>query len=277
MPTALVTDSNAQIPSSLIERYSIVVVPIPMTVDGRTYLEGVDLDADEFYTFLEGKTPVVSTSQPSPGAFADAYRLCADIGCDEVVSVHVTESMSGTLNSARIAAGLVDVPVHLVDSRTASFGVGCCVWQIGEALVEGCSVADAIERGERLADDLYSVTVLGAANLLKASGRAIGVEESASGIDVFRSDPDGNFDSVGAGFTVDEVCDLMATTMCADGAPIRVAIGVADKTAAPYYVGLEKRLSSRADVLEIVKYRVGPSVGAFTGPGTAGGFWHRVT
>ena len=276
MPTALVTDSNAQLPSSLIDRYSIIVVPMPVTIDGRTFFEGVDLDADRFYTFFENNTPVVSTSQPSPGAFAQAYQYCADLGCDDIVSVHVTESMSGTLNSARLGAGLVDVPVHLVDSRTASFGVGCCVRQIADALVEGCSVADAIERGERLAGELYSVTVLGAANLLKASGRTGGVDESPVDIDVFRSDPDGNFASVGVGVTVDDVCDLMATTMHADGAPIRVAVGVADKAAAPYYEGLETRLSSRADVVELVRYRVGPSVGAFTGPGTAGGFWYRA-
>lgn len=65
-----------------------------------------------------------------------------------------------------------------------------------------------------------------------------------------------------------------AATMHHDGAAIRVALGVADATAAPYFQGLESRLADRDDVLEIVRYRIGPSVGAFTGPGTAGGFWY---
>lgn len=273
MRTALVSDSNGQLPQSLIDRYSITVVPIPVVIDGHEYLEGVDLDADEFYSFFEGRTPDVSTSQPSPGAFARVYEQCVADGFDEIVSVHVTASMSGTLNSARIGAELVDVPVHLVDSRTASFGVGCCAWLVGETLDDGGSTAQAIARAEHLADELQSVTALGAAELLDASGRGHGFEASGDGIDVFRCDAKGSFDSVGAGATVDQVCDLMAASMHSDGASIRVALGIADQTAAPYYEGLEQRLSSRADVVEIVRYRIGPSVGAFTGPGTAGGFW----
>lgn len=274
MPTAVVTDSNSQLPPELIDRYSITVVPIPVTVDGREYLEGVDLDADAFYEFFDGRTPDVSTSQPSPGAFVEAYNAVVGGGCDEIISIHVTESMSGTLNSARLATDLVDVPVHLVDSQTASFGVGCCAWQAGQALASGATTDEAIAVAEQLAEGLHSVTALGAAELLHKSGRVPELESAEAGVDVFRTGPGGSFDSVGARTTVEQVCDLMAMTMHADGAPIRVALGIADLTAAPYYDGLEERLAARNDVVEIVRYRIGPSVGAFTGPGTAGGFWY---
>src|SRR5205085_7676373 len=77
---ALVTDSNSQIPASLIERYGITVVPLPVTIDGVDYLEGVDIDADDFYRRFEtGTTPTVATAQPSPGQFAAVYdRLVAE-------------------------------------------------------------------------------------------------------------------------------------------------------------------------------------------------------
>lgn len=272
MSIALVTDSNSQLPAALQQRYGIRVVPIPVVVDGVEYLEGVDLDSDGFYDLFSDGAPDVSTSQPSPGAFLDAYRACAHAGHDRVISVHVSEAFSGTLNSARIAAEMADIDVTLVDSGTISFGIGCCVWRAAQSVEAGAPVDEVVEAVEALADEIYSVTALGAAELLKASGR-VEFEQSGSGIDVYLAGPGGSFDSVGAGATVDEVCDLMAATMHREGAPIRVALGIADRSAVPYYEGLESRLSGRPDVVEIVRYRIGPSVGAFTGLGTAGGFW----
>jgi len=275
MQPALVTDSNAQLPAILQGRYDVQVVAIPVVIDGVEYLEGQDLDADGFYELFADGAPEVSTSQPSPGAFVQTYQACIDAGHTEIVSIHVGEGFSGTLNSARIAADMVDATVHLVDSNTLSFGISCCVWKAGTVLADGGSTKQAIAAAKALSNELYSVTALGAAELLKGSGR-VDFETSATGVDVFLAGPGGSFESVGVGATVDEMCDLMAATMDADGAPIRVALGIADKTALPYYQGLEERLASRRDVVEIVRYRIGPSVGAFTGLGTAGGFWYRT-
>lgn len=273
MRPALVTDSNSQLPRSLQERHDIRVVPIPVVVDGIDYLEGVNLDADGFYALFDGGAPEVSTSQPSPGSFVETYQACIEAGHDEIISVHVCGTLSGTLNSARIAAEMVDTKVRLVDSRTLSFGVSCCMLRAVQTLAEGGSADEAVAAAEVIADQLYSVTALGAAELLRRSGR-MEFEESATGIDVYRAGPDGSFVSVGAGATVDQVSDLMADTMHLDGVPIRVALGIADESAMPYYEGLEERLSRRSDVVDIVRYRIGPSVGAFTGLGTAGGFWY---
>lgn len=273
MRPALVTDSNSQLPESLRARYDIRVVPIPLTVDGVSYLEGVDLDADAFYALFADGTPEVATSQPSPGSFVETYQACLDAGHQQIISIHVGETLSGTLNSARLAAAMVDADVRLVDSRTLSFGISCCVWRAAQVLESGGDIASAVAAAEGLADQISSVTALGAAELLKASGR-VEFDTSAAGVDVFRAGPDGSFDSVGAGHDVDQVTKLLADTMHMDGAPIRVALGMADASALPYYDGLEALLLDRADVVEIVRYRIGPSVGAFTGLGTAGGFFY---
>ena len=273
MDAALVTDSNSQLPPMLQRRYDIRVVPIPITVNGTNYLEDVDLDADSFYASFADGTPEVSTSQPSPGAFVEMYQACEAAGHDQVISIHVGSALSGTLNSARVAADMVDIDVRLVDSQTLSFGVSCCVWSAAQILDQGGTVDQAVAAAEGLADQLYSVTALGAAELLHASGR-YDFESSATGVDVFRAGPGGSFESVGVGRDVGEVTDLLVDTMHLDGAPIRVALGIADSSALPYYEGMESRLACRADVIEIVRYRIGPSVGAFTGLGTAGGFWY---
>ena len=125
----LVTDSNAQLPPELATRYGVEVVPLTVTVDGEAFAEGVDLDADAFYARFDHGTPTVSTSQPSPGAFAEAYARVAERGATEILSIHIGSAVSGTLNSARIAVAGSPVPVRLVDTGTASFGVACCVWE----------------------------------------------------------------------------------------------------------------------------------------------------
>ena len=125
-----------------------------VTVAEHDYLEGVDLDADEFYAMLAADPPpAVSTSQPSPGQFAAAYDTLLQRGCDEIISIHVTAATSGTLNAARLAARLLPIPVRLVDSGTAGFGVSCCVWAAGEdrrghhrSGGAGCRIADTAHR-----------------------------------------------------------------------------------------------------------------------------------
>src|SRR5207244_7402969 len=78
-----VTDSNAQLPAELVERYTVEVVPLTVTIDGTPYLEGVDIDTDGFYARFESGRPEVSTSQPSPGQFSEAYARAASRGVDE--------------------------------------------------------------------------------------------------------------------------------------------------------------------------------------------------
>lgn len=278
MPTALVTDSNSQLPAELAERFDVEVVPIAVIVDGTEYLEGVDLDADGFYAFFaDGHVPEVSTSQPSPGAFIETYQRCIDRGCDEIVSIHVTDAFSGTLNSARLAAQSVDVPVHLVDTGSASFGISCCVWQAGLALADGADPAGAVAAATEASHGLYSVSAIGVSKLFnRVAFGSDGPDTSGDGVEMLATEPDGTFQMLGKGHSAEEVCDRLADAMRLNGEPIRVALGIADESAMPYYEGLESRLADRADVVEIVRYRIGPSVGAFFGPGTAGGFWYRA-
>lgn len=274
MRPALVTDSNSQLPADLRDRFDVHVVPVAVIINDHEFLEGVDLDADGFYAFFEdGATPQVSTSQPSPGAFIETYQRCIDAGHDQIVSVHVAEALSGTLNSARLAAEMVDVPVEFVDTQTASFGVACCVWSAGLVAESGGTAEAMADAARETAQHLYSVTALGAADLINASGR-VHFDTDSAGVDLFATSPGGGFEALGAAMTEEQVCDMLAAAMHIDGTPIRVALGMADATALPYYDGLEARLKDRADVVEIVRYRIGPSVGAFTGPGTAGGFWY---
>ena len=272
----LVTDSNSQLPAELAARYGVEVVPLTVTVDGVAHLEGVDLDADGFYAlFADGRAPVVSTSQPSPGQFVDAYQRLADAGATEILSVHIGSAISGTLNSARLAAQQSAVPVRLVDTGTASFGIACCVWEAGEALAGGATVEEAAQVAEQLAASVGNVFVVRALDLARAGGRlAQGVDAGTGDAIPVLSLVGGAITVVGTAATMAEAADVMAGHVTAAGTRLRVAVGVADADAAPLVSALEDRLRSHERVLELVRYRVGPSVGVHSGPGTAGAFFY---
>ncbi|CAN5838974.1 DegV family protein [soil metagenome] len=279
----IVTDSNAQLPPELVERYQIEVVPLTVVVDGTEYAEGVDLDADAFYAHFEGGNPTVSTSQPIPGRFAEAYARVAERGATEILSIHIGADVSGTLNSARVATGGAPVPVRLVDTGTASFGVACCVWEAAEAIAQGASLAEAAELAEQLGTSVGNVFVVRALDLARAGGRL--VVEDGPGLAPDDDGPDdapipvlslvkGEIRSVGQARDVAEAARVMADFVALAGESLKVAVGIADRGAEPIWLALEDALAGVEQVQEVVRYRIGPSVGAHTGPGTAGAFFY---
>ena len=277
MTIALVTDSNAQLPPELAERYGVTVVPLTVTVDGTPHLEGVDIDADAFYArFDGGAAPVVATSQPSPGQFAEVYERLADGGATEILSIHIGSDVSGTCNSARLAAGSSPVPVRLVDTGTASFGIACCVWEAAEVLATGGSLDDAAAVAAELGPTIGNVFTVRALDLPRAGGRlAAGADAAPTTIPIL-SLVAGEMKVVGQAADVDEAADAMAAYALAAGSYLRIGLGLADTAAAPLWQALEARLQGAPQVEEVVRYRIGPSVGAHTGPGTAGAFFYTA-
>ncbi len=273
----LVTDSSSQIPEALIERFDVRVVPLVVNVDGQEFHEGVDLDADDFWLrFADGHTPVVKTSQPSPGAFLDVYRGLESEGCTEIVSVHIGEEHSGTINSARLAAEMVEVPVHMVDSGTASFGVSCCVWEAGEAMAAGAAASTAARRALDMAPRIGTAFIIQALDFARSGGRFDPeLPPGAEGV-VVLAGHGSDLDVVATASTVDDLCDRMVEYFLADGGAIRAGVCLADPATIAFTEGLEERLRRAEVEVELVRYRVGPSIAAHTGPGTAGGFWYTV-
>ncbi len=274
----IVVDSNSQMPAELASRHGIQIVPLTVTVDGVEFSEGVDLDADSFYGFWAGgQTPQVETSQPSPGAFASAYERLAASGATEILSVHITESMSGTLNSARLASAMVDVPIRLVDTGTASFGISCCAWAAADAIAAGADLETAASVAEQRAGGLHTTFVVGVPSLIDRSGRGgqVRVQEAASGgVPVLAMT--GPAMSVLTTVTdLDEAVHAMvddALTWEPSSAGLRIAVGTSDSSSAPMSEALTAALDDESSVAEVLQYRIGPSVGAHTGPGTSGLF-----
>ena len=272
----IVTDSSSQITSDLTARFGIDVVPMIVTMDGVEHAEGVDLDADGFYRYFDGGArPEVSTSQPAPGVFVDVYRRLVADGCDEIWSIHIAEAMSGTIGSARIAADAVDVPVHLVDTGSASFGVAVCTWAAAVALGRGATTDDVARRVEQLAGRIGTAFMVGVPMLTERGGRAESVELDGDGIPVLAMQA-GALDILDRVTTIDDAIDVMSTYarsfVDAEPAGVTVAIGIADEPSRTLGDRLAASLDGITGIDEVRHYRVGPSVGAHTGPGTFGLF-----
>jgi fatty acid-binding protein DegV len=268
------TDSNSQLPVTVAEQYAIEVVPITVTIGEHDYLEGVDLDADGFYDLLQrNPSAAVSTSQPSPGQFAAAYDSLLHRGCDEILSIHVTASMSGTLNSARLAARSLPVPVRLIDSGTASFGVSWCVWAAAEAVVGGANLAEAVHVVEALSPYIGSVFVLGAqpqSTGVRAE-QLRGEAAAGDGIQLLTLHA-GQTKLLATARTSAEAIAKMTAVASGWGPRIRVGVGLADSSGEPLTRALEAAVGDLGNVVEVVRYRVGPSIAVYSGLGGVGCF-----
>jgi DegV family protein with EDD domain len=273
----LVTDSSSQLPTELARRFAVEVVPLTVYVDGVAYSEGEDLDADRFWACFEGRTPEVATSQPSPGRFAAAYEAVAARGAQEILSIHIGSSLSGTVNAARVAAASAPVPVHVLDTGTASFAVACCVWEAADALGGGASVEEAVSVAGGVASKVGNVFVVGALDLARAGGRLAGGTDGSGGDGMaVLTLAGGGMQVVQRAGDLEEAAAAMVARVRGGGTRLRVGVGFADLGAFPLAEALESQLVGAPEVRELVRYRVGPSVGAHTGPGTVGAVFYST-
>lgn len=270
-------DSGAQLDPTLAARHGIDVVPLTVTVDGVAHLEGVSLDADRFWArFDGGHVPAVSTAAPGPGQFLEAYEGLVAAGATGIVSVHTGSEISATFDAARLASEQIDVPVELVDTRSASFVVGLATLAAAEHLAAGGTAADAAGTAARVATASGNVFVVGALDLARAGGRLAGGtdDEALPGSVPVLHLLHGEMSVIGQAEGVEEAAAKMAAEILAAGSRLRVGLSVADPGARPIVDELRRLLEGAPAELDLLEYRVGPSVGAHTGPGTAGAVYH---
>ncbi|MFL5402581.1 MAG: DegV family protein [Gemmatimonadales bacterium] len=147
---ALVTDSSADLPDAVLDHHRIALVPLRVVFGDATFRDRVELKPEEFYRRLRQSSELPTTSQPAPADFIQAFRNARE-EADEAVAVLLGSALSGTFNAAQAAvraAGLQGI--HLVDSRSASFGVGLLA-------LRGAELAQAGWAGERIAQELVRI------------------------------------------------------------------------------------------------------------------------
>lgn len=263
------TDSNAQLPGSLAADLGIEVVPLTVTLDGADYLEGIDLDADAFYRHFEDGPPSVATAAPSPARFIDGYRRLVARGADEIVSVHIGSALSGTLNAAHVAARDSAVPIHLVDTGGASFVVGAAAMEAALAADRGASAASTAAIAERTARACGNVFIVGGLEFMRAGGRLDPCLTTTPQAIPVLSLRDGAVVQIGTAASPVDAVKLMAEAVLGAGSRVRAAVGTSDVGSFDIGDQLDKWLST-AGTAQVIRYRIGPSVGTHTGPGSVG-------
>ena len=138
----IVTDSGTDLGLSPQEaaEYNVHVVPLTVTLDGKSYLEGIDIEPGDFYKLLADSKNLPITSQPSAGKFAELYRNLAATDPD-ILSIHMTSGLSGTFNSALAGADLVpEANVTHIDTKTLSAAAGWQVESAARVIKAGCAL-----------------------------------------------------------------------------------------------------------------------------------------
>jgi fatty acid kinase fatty acid binding subunit len=138
---ALVTDSTSLDPDQA-RRLGAVVVPLQVVIGTTAYDEGTQVQPREVAAALRRHTSV-STSRPAPESFLRVYDEAASRGMTAVVSIHLSKEVSGTYESAQLAARDAKIPVHTVDSRQLGMGTGFAVESAARALDSGSDAAEA--------------------------------------------------------------------------------------------------------------------------------------
>lgn len=267
MTTALFVDSGCQATPELVTRLGLRVVPLTVVVDGVRHAEGVDLDATGITEALR-RGAELTTSSPSPGELLEAYDAAAGAGATQVLSVHTGGAMSGTVQAARLAAGMALVPVEVVDTGTASFPVTLAAWAAADALADGGSLQQAAASARRTAAEVGNVFVVGALALARRGGRlAAGVTDAQVTVLALAESEMRPVGSVG---DAEAAVAAMTSYVVQQGARRPLRIGVGHLGAGDLAAGLEAALRERVVVAELVRYVIGPSIAVHTGLGTVG-------
>lgn len=171
MAVKVVTDSTWDLPPELAEELGITVVPLSVLFGEEAYKDGVEITREAFFDRLVNGNVHPKTSQPSVGDFAAVYKELTDQG-HEIVSVHIADKLSGTLNSARAAKlDLPEATITLVDSATAALALGLVVKATAEAAQAGKTHAEVVAVAEDAAEKTEAYVILETLTYLQKGGR----------------------------------------------------------------------------------------------------------
>jgi DegV family protein with EDD domain len=168
---AIVTDSTCDIPGSELEALDVHRVPLYVAFQGKTHRDWVDITPKDIVAGVDAGADLPSTSQPSPEDFAQAYRAAVEQGASEVLVVCISSALSGTFQSANLAAKDAAVPVSIVDSLGASAGVGALVRHAAKMRAAGASRADIVATLESMKPHQMVLFSVGTLDYLVKGGR----------------------------------------------------------------------------------------------------------
>lgn len=266
---AVVTDSTADLSPDLVAERGITVVPLTVSLGGKSYLDGVNITPAEFYARLEKSGATATTSQPSAGRFADVYeRLLADHA--EVLSLHISSRLSGTFAAASQGADMVDRSrIRVVDTGQVSMPLALEVLAASGMAAAGDNAETVLGRLRPIQDAVRVYFMVGTLEYLRRGGR-IGRASALVG-SVLQVKPvltiaDGQVTPLERVRTQDRALSRVIELAKQSGDRVCALIGHAAAE------GPAQRIAEALDPIAetLIMAPLGPVVGAHAGPGTVG-------
>jgi len=265
---AVITDSTADMTPAIAAENGVEVVPLAITIDGETFPDGTFTQA-EFFERMQSAAALPTTSQPSVGALSDAYERALE-RADSVLSEHISSRLSGTMESARMAAERFAGKVQVFDSRNLSWGLAWQVLDAAESAAGGLSIADAVARLETARSQVKLLVGVDSLENLRKGGR-IGAVSSLLGSLLnlkvtLTVDEDGAFaplarsrgEKAAIAYTMDWIEQQM-------GAATRGKFAVGHALSEERAHRIAESIRERWDATELVIYEAGTVVAAHTG------------
>ncbi len=270
MTVRVVTDSTADLPQKIAEELGIAVVPLHIHFGEETFQDGVSISTEGFYNLLTTGDILPKTSAPSSGMFIETYERLAQ-ETDEIVSIHISTKLSATHASALVAREGVETPcrIEVVDSLSASIGLGLQVVRAAEMARAGASLDDIVDDACSTVQHTQLFGVVDTLEYLHKGGR-IGRAATYLG-SVLNVKPiigvrDGIVHPIervrGRERALDRICEMVA------GYHSIASLAVAHTTTEDEMEQLASRLSQFYPGDDILRTRCGATLGTYLGPGT---------
>jgi DegV family protein with EDD domain len=174
----IVTDSSSDLTDDDLDHLDVQIVPLSVRFGDEEFTDGVDLTVADFYSRMARSDQLPQTSCPSPGAFEHVFNEASESGADAVVCLTLSSDLSNTLQSAQAASDAVAdrIPVHVLDSRSVSSGLGTLVLEAARAVHDGDDVSAVLRRIRSLIPRTHVLAALNTLENLKMGGRIGGAK-----------------------------------------------------------------------------------------------------
>ncbi len=273
----IVTDSTCDLPDSILQKFDISLVPLTVRFGCETYRDRVDISSEEFFEKL-GKSKVSpSTSQVSVGEFTKVFEKLGSEH-ETVLGLFLSAGLSGTYQSAIIARNVLGLEnIHIIHTKLTTLAHGMVVLQAAKMAREGCSLQEIMKRAAYMADNMYSLIVLGTLTYLEKGGR-IGMGAALVG-NLLSIMPVVTFTDGEVKF-LDKIRGRKRIIKWIVNHLESLEIDLSGKIVGVNYIGgsqfiddLKKELSSRFNIKEFVVGTVGSVIGTYSGPDMAVGVY----
>lgn len=142
----IITDSTCDLPKYILEENHVVSMPLQVTVNDKTYFDGIDIDINTFFEEMDKSSEPPKTSQIPPAKFAEVFKKYLDEGY-EIITLHLSSKMSGTYQSACIAKEMLESnKIHVIDSQNVTAGLGVLVLKACSLIKEGKNSEEIVEK-----------------------------------------------------------------------------------------------------------------------------------